>query len=225
MTIFLWAYFVAALMYTFKGTVIVHELGHYIVLKFVYRVPGCGIIIGDIHGDLRTEKTIAGVDVKFFSKSSNNKEHRTKGISYPWNEVYTKPKAFKAKLYAIAGAGMEFIVASVFVVIGCIIVQMHTTSPWLELFTSLVMIVLIFVSILIPCLKLWTGSNQPIEIKNQIVKSLTKTDYGQSDRLLLFKNGKTLLIFYSGCTCLIFYRVFITMMKSLENFLNYWMFV
>lgn len=225
MTIFLWAYFVAAIMYACKGTLVVHELGHYIVLKYIYRDPDCGIIIGDIHGDLQTEKSIAGVQVKFFSKSENKKVHGTKGICYPWNEVYAEPKSWKAKVYAIAGAGMEFIMASLLITIGLFIIHTHTTSPWMDLITAIVMIILIFMSILIPCLKLWTGSNQAVQLKNKKVKSLTKTAYGQSDRMLLFKNGKTLLIFYTGCTCAIFYLVFVTLIRSLENFLNSWMFI
>ncbi|MFX3643290.1 MAG: hypothetical protein ACE3L7_32360 [Candidatus Pristimantibacillus sp.] len=225
MTIFLWAYFVAALMYACKGTLVVHELGHYIVLKYIYRDPDCGIIIGDIHGELRTEKIIAGVQVKFFSKSENKKVHGTKGICYPWNEVYAKPKSWKAKVYAIAGAGMEFIMASLLITIGLFIIHAHTTSPWIELITTIVMIILIFMSILIPCLKLWTGSNQAVQLKNNTVKSLTKTAYGQSDRMLLCKNGKALLILYTLGAGLVFYLVFVTMIRSLEGVLNFWMFV
>lgn len=225
MTIFFWAFCVAALLYAFKGTVVVHELGHFFVLKFLYKDPDCGIILGDIHGVLLKEKTIAGVPVKFFSKSENKKVHGTKGISYPWNEVYAKPKSWKAKVYAIAGAGMELIMASLLTTIGLGIVYTHTTSLLMKLVASIVMIMIILVSILIPCLKLWTGSNQAVLIKNNLVKSLTKTAYGQSDRMLLFKNGKALLIIYTGCSCVMFYVVFVTLLRSLENFLTFWMFV
>lgn len=225
MAIFLWAYFVVVLIYAFKGTLVVHEIGHYIVLRYLYRIPDCGIVIGDIHGDYQTEKSIAGIQVKYFSKSEDKRAHATKGISYPWNQVYANPNAWKAKIFAIAGAGMEFMTAVILIFIGLVIVNKHLTSPLMTLITAIVMIILVFMSVLIPCLKLWDGSNHAVQLKNDTVRSLTKTDYAQSDRMLLSKNGKGLILLYTLGACVVFYLVFRTLIQALEGYMYYLLFL
>jgi hypothetical protein len=184
----------------FLSSTIIHEIGHYLVLKFVFKEKDCGICLGNVKGRELTTFKFLGIRWRIFSL---NKLSGSVGFVYPWNNLESQNKFIKILFYA--SGSLANLAVSVLLLIICISVKALNFHVYLYLKVfSLIFGLELIVNLLIG---IFTRHKTEFSLET---KKITKVESGYNDGYWLFKFSKLsfllLLIINIGYLC-IFYII------------------
>ncbi len=167
---------------------LIHEIGHYLILRYVYKDHRSGVIIGDINGKPVKSTRFLGVPISFYSRPKEGK--LTRGIAFPWDIVYSGPKHLRI-LYSIAGPASEFLVGILIFLLGLYVVHASHFPNYLYFVLTLLMLCISVNPILVSVVKLCLSMHkQPIQIVNVSMRELTGTQEAYTDGRLIRDNSK-----------------------------------
>ncbi|GAA0847984.1 hypothetical protein GCM10008915_56450 [Bifidobacterium pullorum subsp. gallinarum] len=173
-------------------------MGHYLILKLVYRESRAGIVLGDINGSREKSFKVCGIPVIKYSRPAK-KLRQTRGLAYPWNHVYFGSRKWKLLLFAIAGPAAEGMVGIVFMIMGIWLALFEQNHHYVTLLISFLVLSTNMMTLFFPCIKLWEGKRkEAMEIRNKDVQALTNTTFGFTDGRLIWSHSRLLFWIYTA---------------------------
>lgn len=176
--------------------VIIHELGHLVVLRLIYKDSNSGIAFGNVKNKLIFNTKLFGIPAKRFAFFQPFNIKGSIAFVFPWDQVYNDRLKYRTFLFAIGGFMSEFACSILlyFILIHCFFNSVINLYSF-RYVVFLLLFVLFFKLFLSPIVNLLFGI---FLFKKTSVSGeagdLLKIDYGYSDGRLAYLSNRMLFV-------------------------------
>ncbi len=191
-------------------TLLVHELGHLVILKNVYKIKDAGIGIGSVKDPIIRKFNLFNTTI-YITGKSKRKVRFFNGFVYPWREVHERGK-YKRILFYASGFLVETLISILMLVL------LYLFLSKLHFLMSIFLCILIFFPatspLLIVLLALFKKTKTNLSFS---ATEVLKVKYGYNDGYGILRESKVIFLITLGFSIFILIATLIALYRIVNN--------